>query len=137
LLCSPNPVDDEIVAQASGAVFAIFEDINGVRYSALGDDCCDSLNAGGGNVFEGNTNPSVTPQTACPNVLPFDFDCSGEEEDSRLLNTRAGVCSANCSGALWVLPIPPCGQSGPFLACQTVEGTCTMVEQPATLRACL
>jgi hypothetical protein len=137
MLCSPNPVDDQIQAQASGAIFAIFEDVNGVGYSALGDDCCDSLNAGGSSVFEGNTNPSLTPQTACSNVLPFDYDCSGEEEDPFLLTTRAGVCSANCGGGIWVLPIPRCGQRGALMECRTVDGACTMVESPNALRVCL
>lgn len=43
-------------SQASGARFAIFIDINGVRYSAVGDDCCDSLSATGNLVFKGTTN---------------------------------------------------------------------------------
>jgi hypothetical protein len=127
LLCSPNPLDDQTDAQASGAIFARFVDANGVRYSSLGDDCCDSLNATGNQVFAGNTNPSLTPQTACANVLPFDFDCSGEEEDPDLLTTRAGVCGANCTGSLWLEPIPRCGETGPQLDCTIVDGTCTMV----------
>lgn len=138
MLCSPDPLDDQIDAQASGAIFARFVDANGVRYSSLGDDCCDSLNATGNQVFEGNTNPFPTPQTACADVLPFDYDCSGEEEDSALLTTRAGVCGANCTGNLWVLPIPPCGESGPRLDCMLVDGVCTMVQASNdVLRRCL
>jgi hypothetical protein len=137
MLCSPNPVDDDIESQASGAIFATFIDINGVTYSALGDDCCDSLNAGGNQVFEGNTNPFRTPQLACSNVLPFDYDCSGEEEDQFFFTTRAGVCSANCVGGIWVEPIPSCGQMGPLMECRTVDGVCTMVESPNSIRVCL
>jgi hypothetical protein len=136
MLCSPSPADDELASQASGRLLPILDDASGRHYAGVGDDCCDSLNAGANAVFPGNTNPSTIPQLACSNVDPFDYDCSGQAEDQFFVNTRTGSCGANCQGALWVVQ-PPCGELGDILQCRLINGSCTMNTPSTALRVCL
>jgi hypothetical protein len=136
MLCSPSPADDELASQASGRLLPILDDAAGRHYAGVGDDCCDSLNARADSVFPGNTNFVSIPQTACSNVDPFDYDCSGQVEDQYLVNTRTGSCGANCVGALWVVQ-PPCGELGDIRECRIVNGSCTTNTLSTALRVCM
>jgi hypothetical protein len=135
LLCSPSPAQDQTVANASGLFIAVLSDSVGRKFSSRGDDCCDSLSAGGSSVFPQNTNFSTIRQQACPGVKPFDYNCDGVEIDQ---NNNALVnqgCDVACTSALWVT-LPACAQLGDIQQCRAVNGSCTLEPPSPALRAC-
>jgi hypothetical protein len=109
--------------------------MNGRRLAGVGDDCCDR--AGGGGIFPGNTNLTITPQGVCSTVGSFDYDCSGLFEDQFDDDTSRGGCGANCQNSVWVGPVPGCGEFGEVQDCGAlVGGSCTMGAISETIRAC-
>jgi hypothetical protein len=136
MLCSPNPANDQITAQASGQRIAVLV-ANGRRFSSVGDDCCDAALAAAGSIFPGNTNLLTIGQTACRNLDPFDYDCSGTLTDSfGNGTTRNPGCDSRCDAELWVEPIPACGQFGQSQRCTLSNGSCTLGAPSNSLRAC-
>lgn len=125
MLCSPSPEDDEIGSQFSGLRIPFLR-VNGQLYSGVGDDCCDVTEGRGGAVFPQQTNFFTIPQTACPGIDSFDYDCSGDVTDS------FDECTVGCN-TRWVEPKPACGGLGNIQECST-DGTCP----PPTIavRAC-
>jgi len=136
MLCSPSPANDEIVAQFSGRTTAVFRDASGRNYSSLGDDCCDSSQAVAGSIFPGNTNVFVDPQRACPDINPFDYDCSGTANDPFPGTFQTVGCGNACSGAFWVEPRPACGQPGQIQNCVRTAGVCGLGTPESSLRVC-
>jgi hypothetical protein len=136
MLCSPDPADDVIISQANGQQMAIL-DLEAIQFSSVGDDCCDAPLAAAGSVFPGNTNFLTIPQTACPGLDPFDYDCSGRTTDPLENGTTQNPgCGNACVAELWVPPIPPCGQSGQTQRCQRANGVCGLGPPSPALRAC-
>jgi hypothetical protein len=142
MLCSPDPADDNIVTQSSGAMIRVFS-VNGMSYSSVGDDCCDSTIRIAGNIFPGNTNPGIAPQTACTNVDPFDYDCSGTITDqftSFGVEPPTGGCNrpgSGCPPTVWVGAVPPCGERGQIQRCTLSGATCIAGAPLDTLRTCM
>jgi hypothetical protein len=142
LLCSPDPADDTTIFQASGAVIA-FLSVDGTRYSEVGDDCCDSTLAIAANIFPGNTNPGITPQTACPSVASFDYNCSGTVTDQFStfgIGVPSGGCSSlvsSCSAMAWVGALPDCGTVGQVQSCTSNGSTCVGGPPQDLLRSCM
>jgi hypothetical protein len=135
MLCSPSPDQDQISAKASGLIIAILADSAGRKFSSRGDDCCDSLSAGGNSVFPQNTNLLTIPQRACPNVKPFDYNCDGLEIDQTNNALVSQGCDSLCNSLPWVT-LPQCGQLGDYQQCRLVNGTCTLDPPSQGLRAC-
>jgi hypothetical protein len=136
MLCSPDPADDEIVSQANGQRMAILA-VGSIQFSSVGDDCCDAALAAAGSVFPGNTNFLTLPQTACPGLDPFDYDCSGRVTDflqNRTIDNPG--CLNTCADLLWVPPVPACGQTGQTQQCQFSNGVCSLAPPSLALRAC-
>lgn len=131
-LCSPSPKESVIVTQASGQRMAVLKTSTG-QFSSASDDCCDVLLEGSGSIFPGQTNFFTSPQTACPQRAPFDYDCSGAE-DAALAN--AGECDSKCSIEVWVAPVPACGKQGLLQQCAAQGLDCVKQAPRTTLRAC-
>lgn len=83
------------------------------------DDCCDSTLAAAGQIFRGQTQFFDEPQTACPSLDPYDYDCSGTLTDQLEGGTNTnGGCGAACDGTVWLNDPPAnCGQAGPTVIC--------------------
>jgi len=135
MLCSPSPSDDQIISEASGQTIAILR-ISAGNFSSVGDDCCDSAQAGASSVFPGNTNLFLDPQRACPEIDPFDYDCSGAANDPYPGTFQTVGCGASCAGTFWVEPRPPCGQTGQIQSCVRSGGVCSLGVPEGTLRVC-
>lgn len=136
MLCSVSPLQDQLASQASARVLPIMDDINGDAFAGVGDDCCDSPNGGGG-IFPGHTNFRTAPQESdCPNVDPFDINCSGQLEDSFDQFGPREDCGADCRGGFWVEPRPACGTTGLATSCVITDGICGLSAPSTGLRAC-
>lgn len=127
MLCSPAPADDQISLRASGASIAILR-TDGLQYSASPDDCCDAPNDAGRSIYPDTSSFFSLAQTACPEIDPFDYNCSGSLTDSFSNRTTASSsCAVNgdCN-ALWVGAPPACGATGLAQQCQTSNGVCSL-----------
>lgn len=95
---------------------------NSVRpagFVASSDDCCDASSL----IFSGQVSFFDEPQTVCPNVDPYDYNCDGRPEDQ--LNGRTGQGQFNscdvyfpetCVGQVWGSDAN-CGQRADVLTC--------------------
>lgn len=135
MLCSPSPDQDQIDAKASGLIIAILTDSAGRKFSSRGDDCCDSLSAGGNSVFPQDSSLFTIRQQACPTIKPFDYNCDGVETDQSNNALVSQGCDAACNSTLWAT-LPACGQLGDTQQCRVVNGACTLDAPSTGLRAC-
>lgn len=137
MLCSPNPANDEIAAQASGQRIPVLV-ANGRRLSGIGDDCCDAIQSAAGSVFPGNTNLFTIGQSICGtgSLAEFDYDCDGRLTDQTQGSTSSTACGGRCDETLWVGQPPPCGQLGLVQQCTLSGGSCMLSTPSNNLRAC-
>jgi hypothetical protein len=134
MLCSPAPDDDETSSRTSGALIPILRTAT-VRYSADPGDCCDAPNDAGRSMYPDTSGFFSLPQVACPEVDPFDYNCSGSLTDSffnRTTTSFSCVQDGDCSAILWVRSPPACGETGSAQQCQTSNGVCSLAAATIT-----
>lgn len=110
-------------------------------FVATGDDCCDQ----DASVFPGQAKMFDKPQTRCPDVKPFDYDCNGSVAHLYAEATalgRGGCSFEKCAGAsVWALSqsggvVPPCGKEGFVAGCTRVGDSCSARPVGRQVNAC-
>jgi len=102
-------------------------------FASIAGDCCDVGGASRGVaalVNPGQKAVFATPQTVCPSIDQFDYDCSGTITDQIGVGVgiaQAGNCGPNCEGSGWVLASDiGCGETGSLVACSRYQGNCAI-----------
>ena len=94
-------------------------------------DCCDlggDARAVAANINPGQQGLFSEPQSICPSVEAYDYDCSGTITDQigvSVAANQAGNCGPDCDGSGWVLDVG-CGQTGSLVACSRYQGNCAI-----------
>jgi hypothetical protein len=94
-------------------------------------DCCDVggvSRAVAAMINPGQDGRFSAPQTVCPKINEFDYDCSGTITDQIGVSVgaaQAGNCGPNCDGSGWVLDVG-CGDSGSLVQCSRYQGNCSI-----------
>lgn len=84
-------------------------------FVASSDDCCD-LNA---DMFPGQTRLFSTPQAACPDELPFDYNCDRLQAGDDRLGDDCSSLERCRTG--WTPSVPACGVTGSIRICARVQ----------------
>jgi hypothetical protein len=108
-------------------------------YAANQGDCCD---LGGTDaivtrdIFPGQTRFFDIPQASCPDVNPYDFNCSGGLESVHR-DGLGGCAFTGCSNTIvWTGLAPRCGLIGPISTCVGADQQCTAQQESMDVNFC-
>lgn len=123
------------VSSQSVPSFCVDVDVDG--YGATGSNlsqCTGSTSKADCNDAQVQVNPGQTQFFTAPvpgTASDYDYNCDGSQE--RELSTLANcAASQTCDAHGWQSIVPDCGQTGTWIQCVDLKGTCTDQQQTKT-----
>jgi len=120
-------------ADASDACTGCDCDFDGVPSIACGGSDCDDgdsrVRPGAGFLTEVTWTSKHVPM--------FDWDCNGQVDKQYTVNLECSSAPGACGMAMGFSGDPPCGTTGPFVACRTeILGACSKANETARAQGC-